>query len=185
MLEQLIQLEIESERGKDEVGKLVSATSKLGRPPKVGLEGLGGLAEQSLIEGRAVNPLSCHPVQPNLTLKWDPRAIIVAMFFLHKGPTRNLTTGLYCVLDIAQRSPSPSSSPLPTSPSPCPWLAPHFDAPTWLSCTEMAEASQVQILIHYHYHHHHFHHRHQYFQFNTAGTTTTNIISINTTIFQK
>ena len=53
-----------------------------------GLGGLGALAEQSLIEGRAVNPLSCHPVQPNLTLKWDPRAIIVAMFFLHKGPTR-------------------------------------------------------------------------------------------------
>ena len=53
-----------------------------------GTWGLGGLAEQSLIEGRAVNPLSCHPVQPNLTLKWDPRAIIVAMFFLHKVPTR-------------------------------------------------------------------------------------------------
>ena len=80
MLEQLIQLEIDMKGG-----KLVSATSRLG---KGCLGGLGGLAEQSLIEGRAVNPLSCHPVQPNLTLKWDPRAIIVAMFFLHKVPTR-------------------------------------------------------------------------------------------------
>ena len=42
MLEQLIQLEIESERGKDEVGKLVSATSKLGRPSEGGLRGLEG-----------------------------------------------------------------------------------------------------------------------------------------------
>ena len=86
MLEQLIQLEIESERGKDEVGKLVSATSKLGRPPKVGLEGLGGLAEQSLIEGRAVNPLSCHPVQPNLTLKWDPARSSWRCFFCTRVP---------------------------------------------------------------------------------------------------
>ena len=40
MLDQLIQLEIEMEEGKDGVGKLVSATSRLGT---WGLGGLGGL----------------------------------------------------------------------------------------------------------------------------------------------
>ena len=42
ILQQLVQLEIEMEVEKGGVGKLVSATSRLGRGGLKGLEGLGG-----------------------------------------------------------------------------------------------------------------------------------------------